>query len=212
MTNSELSGNIGFLFIVLSITIAVVSPFAYFAMKRFFKQKAGRDPDSYESQQNRLEEQWARFVDKYRSTKISWIRVKLSEISAYDNKDRETKIEELFRRAKTLDDAVNTLIAYIANDNELDMFRETEESVVLQKHPYFGRYIRNTFGLWDPESPLHKWFKDNLNLAHADDTSAIIIVAAHRLLNGKPSNEKEMADRFHTHWLTYGLNPDGTGK
>jgi hypothetical protein len=51
-------------------------------------------------------------------------------------------------------------------------------------HDSLGRWIRNTWGLWDENSDLYKYFKV-MGLWHADDMSGLILESYKCYLDGK---------------------------
>ena len=78
-------------------------------------------------------------------------------------------------------------------------------------HPFFhhtgGMHVRNTLGLWDKESKLHKHMLARFGLCHADDTGGLITRAAHALKNGDFYDPQEDVASFKAHWLRSGFDP-----
>ena len=77
-------------------------------------------------------------------------------------------------------------------------------------HFGFGMGIRNYYGLWDPESPLHKWFHKELGVGHADDMSGIILEALWYRTKDLQYDPSETIKGYTEHWAQYGLNLDQT--
>ena len=73
-------------------------------------------------------------------------------------------------------------------------------------HFGFGMGIRNYYGLWDPESPLHKWFHKELGVGHADDMSGIILEALWYRTKDLQYDPSETIKGYTEHWAQYGLN------
>jgi hypothetical protein len=89
---------------------------------------------------------------------------------------------------------------------EFEWFKNTDEDeVTTTTHHGFGRWIRNNWGLWDKESPLHQYF-NKLGLWHADDMSSLIIKSYHRHINKKEINLKEQVDHYLEYWREYEQN------
>lgn len=85
--------------------------------------------------------------------------------------------------------------------------------------PFFhhtgGMAVRNTLGLWDKESKLHKHMLERFGLCHADDTGALITRAAHALKNNEEYDPQEDIQSFKEHWRRNGFDPatmEKTGK
>jgi len=77
--------------------------------------------------------------------------------------------------------------------------------------PFFhftgGMSIRNSLGLWDRSSELHKHMLERFGLCHADDTGMLISHAAHAKKNGLEYDPAEDVQRCKDHWCKAGLNP-----
>jgi len=74
-------------------------------------------------------------------------------------------------------------------------------------HMTGGMAVRNSLGLWDKESPLHKHMKERFGLCHADDTGSLITNAAHAIKNGQEYDPQADIERFKKHWLFMGYDP-----
>ena len=77
-------------------------------------------------------------------------------------------------------------------------------------HFGLGMGVRNHYGLWDSESPLHKWFHKNLGVVHADDMSGIILEALWHRAKNLQYDPSERIMEYTEHWAKYGLNLDQT--
>lgn len=71
---------------------------------------------------------------------------------------------------ETLDEVVTLLYNQMDKDDKIYL-KELKEDQLIQLHNGYGRYIRNTLGLWSGNPKL----KRNLNLHHPDDCSSLII-------------------------------------
>lgn len=86
-------------------------------------------------------------------------------------------------------------------------------SVWLLDHnsPFFhmgtGRHIRNSLGLWDKTSPLHRHMLERFGLCHADDTGMLIINAMRARFEGRSYSPDPDVERCKAHWRGFGLDP-----
>lgn len=96
-------------------------------------------------------------------------------------------------------------------DEALKILKEglTPEDLVEIKRPHFvpsqvhmtvGTMLRNEWSLWDKDTILMRWFKENFGIDHADDVSGLILDAFCRDIRGEPRRDKEVAQRYIEHW------------
>lgn len=102
---------------------------------------------------------------------------------------------------ETLKQAVDKVIEIIHERDYLmtQVLGEPEEAFVVGMHSSFGRWIRNTWGLWDPESALSKHFA-KMGITHADDMSGIIMTCAYREMYQREWRLKEQVDQYKKYW------------
>lgn len=109
-------------------------------------------------------------------------------------------IRTLFK-AKEVD--LNTLLDDI--DSKVD--QETKDYLIqngyIGLHHSLGRWVRNTYALWAPESKAHTYMKNTFGLDHADDMSSIILGAYTARLRGNEYNPWPDVKRFKAHWAKY---------
>lgn len=76
-------------------------------------------------------------------------------------------------------------------------------------HTHFGGglWLRNNWSLWDPETPLAKWFRENLGLGHADDMSGILMESLARIVKGQPIELEKQAEEYRQFWRRQGVDP-----
>ena len=106
---------------------------------------------------------------------------------------------------RDLEHAVNIIVAGLSDD-DVEFF-ETES--VSNAHHSGGRFLRNTWSLWDKESHLVQWFRNHLGIGHADDISSVILVAVQARIIGIEFHPTPMLDRFREHWARFGCNSFG---
>ena len=81
-----------------------------------------------------------------------------------------------------------------------DKFRKIpEEEAVVSLHFGTGLGIRNSWGLWQGENELVKFFHSN-NIFHPDDISSIIITSFHRKLNNKEIDFESQVQYYLDYW------------
>jgi len=77
-------------------------------------------------------------------------------------------------------------------------------------HHTLGRYLRNTWGLWEgsagKHSPLRDWFL-NRGLGHADDMSAIILDYFTSKLRHEEFDLDSAIEYYRHYWEDLGINP-----
>jgi hypothetical protein len=67
-------------------------------------------------------------------------------------------------------------------------------------HFTVGMMLRNEWSLWDKDSIMVRWFKENYGIEHADDVSGLILDCLVRDVQGLPRRDKELAKRYINHW------------
>lgn len=101
-----------------------------------------------------------------------------------------------------LDDAVKMLKEAIQNSEEKEQLKDTAGL-----HFGLGMYLRNNWSLWQRDTVLVQWFKNNLGIAHADDISGTILEALAANLRGVPFDAKKHVQKYIEHWKKCGVDP-----
>lgn len=127
-------------------------------------------------------------------------------------RDRLTNIRKKISKDKTTLElekinSLNGIVDYILSKMDEDAIKwikghERVEQFTAEAHFFLGRNIRNSLGLWQPESHLYNFFKDTYGLKHADDMSGIILKKLYNTVHGFKSDdwiETEIAS-YKTHW------------
>ena len=99
-------------------------------------------------------------------------------------------------KPSNLEEAIEHLMAHMQK-TDLEKLKNSGEATYL--HHGLGTGIRNSFGLWDRESILHKWFKET-GIWHADDMSSIILESLRRALQGKPIELESQVSYYQAYW------------
>ena len=66
-------------------------------------------------------------------------------------------------------------------------------------HFTVGMMLRNEWSLWDKDSILVRWFKENYGIDFTDDVSGLILDCLVRDIQGLPRRDKELAKRYIQH-------------
>lgn len=69
-----------------------------------------------------------------------------------------------------------------------------------QLHFTVGMFLRNEWSLWEKDTILVRWFKENYGIEHADDISGLILDCVYRDTIGEPRQDKEIAQKCIQHW------------
>ena len=70
-------------------------------------------------------------------------------------------------------------------ENDRDIFKNTEESDLWNYHFDLGVWLRNNWGLWSSASHLKQYF-DGMRVSDADSMSNLILTSYWRYLNNMP--------------------------
>lgn len=90
--------------------------------------------------------------------------------------------------------ALNNLLT----QDQIDEFKSLDESDRALLHFGLGRWLRNTWGLWNG-SRLKDYF-NNLGILHADDMSGIILKCYQRHLMGEDLKMEEEVNFYKDYW------------
>ena len=106
----------------------------------------------------------------------------------------------------TLDEAVEMVIASLTEEDKR-IIRITP-GWHIKAHSGYGRYLRNIWGFWNPESTtLRRWFAENLKVAHPDDMSGTILKAVWRKMRDEPFDAPAHVKGYVKHWTEYKCDP-----
>jgi hypothetical protein len=103
---------------------------------------------------------------------------------------------------KNLNEAVNLLRSSIESVAEEESLKDTDGL-----HFGLGMYLRNNWSLWERDTVLVQWFKNNLGIAHADDISGTILEAFAANLRGEEFDATAHVKRYIEHWKNMGIDP-----
>lgn len=110
----------------------------------------------------------------------------------------------MINEPRTIAEAVEKILSA----EDVALLKTTEASSF---HHTTGRWIRNDWGLWNTNGPLHKEF-NAIGIFHADDMSGIVLEIAHRILNGYPIDLAGQVNHYKAYWAKMGCDTKGNPK
>lgn len=125
---------------------------------------------------------------------------------------------------QTIEEAANYLYGCIPL-SEVDALRKQQTTKVVIQHPDgtkeeyetnplsavhfdFGRYIRNTWSLWQ-DTPLRRHAMETYRIKHGDDLWGMISEWVWALIQHKKFDTEAYSKRIAAHWARAGLNSYG---
>jgi hypothetical protein len=103
-----------------------------------------------------------------------------------------------------LDQALDVLDKSL-DDNDIEYIMEHAEPDGM--HFGIGMWLRNNWSLWQPETNLAQWFRQNLGLGHADDMSGIILDSLWRRVRGEPIDLDGQVKFYKDYWKKQKIDP-----
>ena len=100
-----------------------------------------------------------------------------------------------------LEEAVKTLKEGLTADDILEIKKPQFDGA--SAHFTVGMMLRNEWSLWEKDTILVRWFKENYGIDHADDISGLILDCLVRDIQGLPRRDKELANRYIEHRKRY---------
>lgn len=97
----------------------------------------------------------------------------------------------------TLEEAIDWLTTHTSAGEKAEFLSKSDG------HFHFGAGmgLRNAWRLWEPSSPLAKWFAEH-DIHHPDDASACVFKAFRAHLQNKPFDLATEAAHYKTYWET----------
>lgn len=102
----------------------------------------------------------------------------------------------------TIEAAVDHIVKVLEEDELKFIVQENGSTAVI--HHTAGRYMRNTWSLWSPDTPLKRDAVNKYLIAHPDDISGLIFDWVFAKVRGESFDPQECCNRFHEHWKQYG--------
>lgn len=82
--------------------------------------------------------------------------------------------------------------------------KEVVENPFLLHHT-LGRFLRNNWSLWEPDTPIKRDAVTKYKIAHADDISGLILDWAMAIAKGEEFDPLVKCQQFEQHWAKFGL-------
>lgn len=101
----------------------------------------------------------------------------------------------------TIDQAVNEIVNNVDDEDRNNI----QEGV--SYHFTVGRTLRNSWSLWDNDSPIKRNAVDEYGIAHADDISGLILAWAPAKIRGDVFDPHVYVKKYYDHWKSYGTTP-----
>jgi hypothetical protein len=99
------------------------------------------------------------------------------------------------RMPVTLDEAVSLFIEGLSIEDVREITNPKNDFI--HAHHTWGRLIRNEWEMWNKETRMVVWFKQNFGLDHADDISGLVLACVWRDVNKQPRDIAELVKRFY---------------
>ena len=115
---------------------------------------------------------------------------------------------ELAKAPKCLYEAIKVIDKNSSDEDRRLFAKKDQKCPGVSLHFSSGMDMRNSWGLWDKDQPLTKWFRER-GIWHPDDMSAIIYKAYWYHLNDMPFNILKEAMYYENYWWESGLGFDG---
>lgn len=114
----------------------------------------------------------------------------------------------------TIEEAVTLLIEGI-QENEREFISTHPPEAV---HFFGGMAMRNSWSLWEKETPIKRDAVETYKIAHADDLSGLIMAWVWAKVRNEAFDPVAYCELFHTHWRQFqmtslqagGYHNDGT--
>jgi len=104
----------------------------------------------------------------------------------------------------TIERAVDHIVESLSDEEKQAIFEEPTTSWAC--HHTIGRYIRNEWSLWEPDSPLKRNAVETYGIAHADDISGLIIEWVFAKIKRREFDPIKHVQIYHEHWVAAGTD------
>lgn len=105
----------------------------------------------------------------------------------------------------TVKEAVDQVVNNISEEDR-NKIKSTKNDRSYEYHHTVGRYLRNNWSLWEPDTPLKRDAVYTYGIAHADDISGLILSWVWAEIRGVDFDPHQECERFHRHWEAYGTD------
>ena len=106
----------------------------------------------------------------------------------------------------TIERAVDHIVESLADEEKRDIRFASSQDSLCAGHHTVGRYIRNEWSLWEPDSPLKRNAVETYGIAHADDISGLIIEWVFAKIKRREFDPIKHVQIYHEHWVAAGTD------
>ena len=102
----------------------------------------------------------------------------------------------------TIENAVDTIIDSLSFEDKGEILKNL---LSVSVHHTIGRYLRNSWSLWNPDTPLKRDAVNTYGIAHADDISGLIIEWTWAKVLEIEFDPLVFVKKYHQHWARCGM-------
>ena len=99
--------------------------------------------------------------------------------------------------------AVDMIVSRLTDEDRKAILASKESHCV---HHTIGRYLRNNWSLWEPDTPLKRDAVNSYGIAHPDDISGLILSWVWAKVHERPFDPVEAVKVYHEHWKKAGID------
>ena len=104
----------------------------------------------------------------------------------------------------TIEKAVEEICEALSEEDRKFILNDQSKGASI--HFSIGKYLRNEWSLWSPDSPLKRDAVEKYSIAHADDISGLILSWVYAKVKEEEFNPIKEVNIYHKHWESFGLN------
>lgn len=108
----------------------------------------------------------------------------------------------------TIDEAVNTIYTNL-EQKDIDFIKESKSPSSV--HMTLGRFLRNSWSIWEDDTPLKRDAVAKYKVAHADDISCLILEWVWAKVREIEFDPQTVIDRINRHWQNQGTTALAAG-
>ena len=101
--------------------------------------------------------------------------------------------------------AVDTVVNRMSDEDKTKIQAMTSDQSY-EYHHTVGRYLRNNWSLWEPDSAIKRDAVASYGIAHADDISGLILSWVWAKVQGIDFDPKKCCEHYHEHWRSCGTD------
>ncbi len=106
---------------------------------------------------------------------------------------------------ESVEAAVNTVIDRMSDEDKAKI-QAMDDDRSYEYHHTVGRYLRNDWSLWEPDTPIKRDAVASYGIAHADDISGLILSWVWAKIRSIDFDPKKYCESYHEHWRACGTD------